>query len=211
MPNQSGKKNTSIFGFIKDLIAPNNESKEIKHIDKEISTENISDEENTKDLRQDNRQRNNRNRRNNRNMKSNYKDKSSKDVVPNNLTTKSDNKISEKSSKEISPKDSKISEKPVLADKPAAAKPKKKAEKLPKVDLNSVGLELVETSSKPVAEPQKEKPKKASPKKTADWQKQKSDKKETKALVMVETKQTKVAKPKTTSKPRKSKATLKKG
>ena len=56
-----------------------------------------------------------------------------------------------------------------------------------------------------------EKPKKASPKKTADWQKQKSDKKETKALVMVETKQTKVAKPKATSKPRKSKATLKKG
>ena len=44
MPNQSGKKNKSIFGFIKDLIAPNNESEEIKNIEKEISTENISDE-----------------------------------------------------------------------------------------------------------------------------------------------------------------------
>ena len=59
VPNQSGKKNKSIFGFIKDLIAPNNESEEIKNIDKEISTENISDEENTKDLRQDNRQKRN--------------------------------------------------------------------------------------------------------------------------------------------------------
>ena len=41
---------------------------------------------------------------------------------------------------------------------------------------------------------QKEKPKKASPKKTADWQKQKTDKKETKALVMVETKTNKSGK-----------------
>ena len=39
VPNQSGKKNKSIFGFIKDLIAPNNESEEIKNIEKEISTE----------------------------------------------------------------------------------------------------------------------------------------------------------------------------
>ena len=63
---------------------------------------------------------------------------------------------------------------------------------------------------------QKEEPKKASPKKSADWQKQKSDKKDTKALVMVETKTTKhkaKAKPKAkAAKPKTSKAkvTLKK-
>ena len=56
--------------------------------------------------------------------------------------------------------------KPVLAKKPIPTKPKrKKTEKLPKVDLNSVGLKLVETSSKPISEPKKESTRKAPPKK----------------------------------------------
>ena len=95
----------------------------------------------------------------------------------------------------------------MVAKKPISTKPnRKKAEKLPKVDLNSVGLKLVETSSKLITEPKKENPKKASPKKVADWQKQKTDKKDTKGLVMVETKKTKALKTKATPK---TKATLK--
>ena len=86
---------------------------------------------------------------------------------------------------------------PLYLQKPISTKTKKKrAEKLPKVDLNSVGLKLVETASKPIPEPKKENPKKASPKKIADWQKQKTAKKDTKELVMVETKKTKASKPK---------------
>ena len=79
---------------------------------------------------------------------------------------------------------------------------KRQTEKLPKVDLNSVGLKLVETSSKPISEPKKESTRKAPPKKVADWQKQKTDKKDTKELVMVETKTTKGTKPKKTTKPK---------
>ncbi len=91
----------------------------------------------------------------------------------------------------------------MLAEKPIPTKPKrKKAEKLPKVDLNSVGLKLVETSSKPISEPKNESTKKATPKKVADWQKQKTDKKDAKGLVMVETKTTKTSKPKKTTKPK---------
>ena len=48
----------------------------------------------------------------------------------------------------------------------------------------------------------KESSKKAPPKKVADWQKQKTDKKDTKELVMVETKTTKATKPKKTTKPK---------
>ena len=59
----------------------------------------------------------------------------------------------------------KAEEKPILAEKPISTKPnrKKRAEKLPKVDLNSVGLKLVETASKPIPEPKKENPKKGIP------------------------------------------------
>ena len=91
----------------------------------------------------------------------------------------------------------------MLAKKTIPTKPKrKKTEKLPKVDLNSVGLKLVETSSKPVSEPKKESTRKVPPKKVAGWQKQKTDKKDTKELVMVETKTTKATKPKKTTKPK---------
>ena len=115
----------------------------------------------------------------------------------------SDKNVSEKPLKEPAPIEVKAEEKPVLAEKPIPTKPKrKKTEKLPKVDLNSVGLKLVETSSKPISEPKKESTKKAPPKKVADWQKQKTDKKDTKELVMVETKTTKATKPKKTTKPK---------
>ena len=77
----------------------------------------------------------------------------------------------------------------------------------------------METSSKPIPEPKKESSKKAPPKKVADWQKQKTDKKDTKELVMVETKTTKatkatkpkkVTKPKAAPKTKKAKVTSKK-
>ena len=91
----------------------------------------------------------------------------------------------------------------MLGEKLIQTKPKrKKTEKLPKVDLNTVGLKLVETSGKPISEPKKESTKKVLPKKVADWQKQKKDKKDTKELVMVETKITKATKPKKTTKPK---------
>ena len=65
-----------------------------------------------------------------------------------------------------------------------------------------LALKLVETSSKPISEPKKESQKKHLLKRVADWQKQKTDKKDTKELVMVETKTTKAAKPKKATKPR---------
>ena len=131
------------------------------------------------------------------------KDKFPKENITNNSAISSDKNASEKPPKEPAPIEVKAEEKPVLAEKPIPTKPKrKKTEKLPKVDLNSVGLKLVETSSKPISEPKKESSKKAPPKKVADWQKQKTDKKDTKELVMVETKTTKATKPKKTTKPK---------
>ena len=53
--------------------------------------------------------------------------------------------------------------------------------------MNSVGLKLVETSSKSLDEPVVDKQKKPSTKKVADWQKNKSEKKETEKLVNPET------------------------
>ena len=202
VPNQVGKKNKSIFGFIKDLITPSNDEVSDESSEGGASSDKAIDEE-IKRSRPDNRQRNNRNRRSNRNRKSNYKDKFPKDNAVNNSAISPDKNPSEKSLKETAPIEVKVEEKPVLAKKPVPTKPKrKKTEELPKVDLNSVGLKLVETSSKPISEPKKENTKKAAPKKVADWQKQKTDKKDTKELVMVETKTTKVAKLKKTTKPK---------
>ena len=153
-------------------------------------------------------------------VKRDYKDKFPKDNTTNNSAISSDKNTSERPLKEPAPIEVKAEEKPVLAEKPIPTKPKrKKTEKLPKVDLNSVGLKLVETSSKPISEPKKESTKKAPPKKVADWQKQKTDKKDTKELVMVETKTTKttkatkpkkVTKPKAAPKTKKAKVTSKK-
>jgi ribonuclease E len=202
VPNQAGKKNKSIFGFIKDLITPSNDEVSDESSEGGASSDKAIDEE-RKRSRPENRQRNNRNRRSNRNRKSNYKDKFPKDNAVNNSAISPDKNPSEKSLKETASIELKVEEKPVLAKKPVPTKPKrKKTEELPKVDLNSVGLKLVETSSKPISEPKKENTKKAPPKKVADWQKQKTDKKDTKELVMVETKTTKVAKPKKTTKPK---------
>ena len=205
VPNHGGKRNKSIFGFIKDLISSNNNDDDKVH-DKKNNIEQVASEEDSNNYKSNRHQRNSRNRRNNQNRKLSNKEKVTKDIIQENGNVKTENN-------EIKPKDQKKSnkkkviEKPVLGEKPATPKPKKKTEKLPKVDLNSVGLKLVETSSKSLDEPVVDKPKKPSTKKVADWQKKKSEKKETEKLVMVETKKTKTTKAKAPSKPRKKKAT----
>ena len=209
VPNHGSKKNKSIFGFIKDLISSNNYEDDYKGHDEKNNIEQVTNEEDSKKYKSNRHQRNNRNRRNNQNRKTSNKDKVAIDIIQENANAKTENN-------EIKPNDQKksnkkkVAEKPVLAEKPTTPKPKKKTEKLPEVDLNSVGLKLVETSSKSVNEPLVDKPKKPSTRKVADWQKKKSEKKETEKLVMVETKKTKTKKTKVPSKPRKKKATLKK-
>jgi ribonuclease E len=69
-------------------------------------------------------------------------------------------------------------------------KPKKRIEEKP-VDLEAIGLELVETKAKtkPKAKKEiKEKPKKTAPRKTAAWQKKEKDKVKDEPIVMIETK-----------------------
>jgi len=205
VPNHLGKKNKSIFGFIKDLISSNNDDDNKDH-DKKNNIEQVTSEEDSKNYKSNRHQRNGRNRRNNQNRKTNNKDKVAKDIIQENINVKTENNETKAKDQKKSNK-KKVIEKPVLAEKPAASKPKKKAEKLPEVDLNSVGLKLVETSSKSLDEPLEDKPKKPSTKKVADWQKKKSEKKETEKLVMVETKKIKTTKAKAPSKPRKKKAT----
>ena len=205
VPNHGSKKNKSIFGFIKDLISSNNDDDDKDDV-KKNNIEQLSSEEDSKNYKSNRHQRNSRNRRNTQNRKPSNRDKVTKDIIQKNGNVKTENN-------EIKPKDQKKSnkkkviEKPVLAEKPTTPKPKKKTEKLPKVDLNSVGLKLVETSSKSLDKPVVDKQKKPSTKKVADWQKNKSEKKETEKLVMVETKKTKTTKAKAPSKPRKKKAT----
>jgi len=210
VPNHLGKKNKSIFGFIKDLISSNNndddDDDDNKDHDKKNNIEQVTSEEDSKNYKSNRHQRNGRNRRNNQNRKTNNKDKVAKDIIQENINVKTENNETKAKDQKKSNK-KKVIEKPVLAEKPAASKPKKKAEKLPEVDLNSVGLKLVETSSKSLDEPLEDKPKKPSTKKVADWQKKKSEKKETEKLVMVETKKIKTTKAKAPSKPRKKKAT----
>lgn len=206
VPNHVGKKNKSIFGFIKDLISSNNDDDDNKDHDKKNNIEQVTSEEDSKNYKSNRHQRNGRNRRNNQNRKTNNKDKVAKDIIQENINVKTENNETKAKDQKKSNK-KKVIEKPVLAEKPAASKPKKKAEKLPEVDLNSVGLKLVETSSKSLDEPLEDKPKKPSTKKVADWQKKKSEKKETEKLVMVETKKIKTTKAKAPSKPRKKKAT----
>ena len=206
VPNHLGKKNKSIFGFIKDLISSNNNDDDNKDHDKKNNIEQVTSEEDSKNYKSNRHQRNGRNRRNNQNRKTNNKDKVAKDIIQENINVKTENNETKAKDQKKSNK-KKVIEKPVLAEKPAASKPKKKAEKLPEVDLNSVGLKLVETSSKSLDEPLEDKPKKPSTKKVADWQKKKSEKKETEKLVMVETKKIKTTKAKAPSKPRKKKAT----
>ena len=205
VPNHLGKKNKSIFGFIKDLISSNNDDDDKDH-DKKNNIEQVTSEEDSKNYKSNRHQGNGRNRRNNQNRKTNNKDKVAKDIIQENINVKTENNETKAKDQKKSNK-KKVIEKPVLAEKPAASKPKKKAEKLPEVDLNSVGLKLVETSSKSLDEPLEDKPKKPSTKKVADWQKKKSEKKETEKLVMVETKKIKTTKAKAPSKPRKKKAT----
>jgi len=207
VPNHLGKKNKSIFGFIKDLISSNNnDDDDNKDHDKKNNIEQVTSEEDSKNYKSNRHQRNGRNRRNNQNRKTNNKDKVAKDIIQENINVKTENNETKAKDQKKSNK-KKVIEKPVLAEKPAASKPKKKAEKLPEVDLNSVGIKLVETSSKSLDEPLEDKPKKPSTKKVADWQKKKSEKKETEKLVMVETKKIKTTKAKAPSKPRKKKAT----
>jgi len=207
VPNHLGKKNKSIFGFIKDLISSNNnDDDDNKDHDKKNNIEQVTSEEDSKNYKSNRHQRNGRNRRNNQNRKTKNKDKVAKDIIQENINVKTENNETKAKDQKKSNK-KKVIEKPVLAEKPAASKPKKKAEKLPEVDLNSVGLKLVETSSKSLDEPLEDKPKKPSTKKVADWQKKKSEKKETEKLVMVENKKIKTTKAKAPSKPRKKKAT----
>ena len=85
--------------------------------------------------------------------------------------------------KTLESKSNEISKKPTKAKKIIEEKP---------VDLKAIGLELVETKTKPKPKTKKEieeKSKKAAPKKTAAWQKK--DKVKDEPIVMIETKATK--------------------
>ena len=141
VPNHGSKKNKSIFGFIKDLITSNNDEDDVKDHNDKNNIDQVDNEEDSKNYKSNRHGRNNRNRRNNQNRKPSNKNKVAKDVIQENVNPKTENnEIKAKKQKKSNKKE--VIEKPVLAEKPATPKPKKKTEKLPKVDLNSVGLNI---------------------------------------------------------------------
>jgi len=211
LPSKTSRKgkNSSIFGFFKNLItnAPDTGKAEETSEEEEVlekvetpSTNEIEDRSN----RSRNRNRNrNRNRRpDNRNTNPDSERKANQREETKNIT-QSSNDMSTKT--EMLVKTNSISENNQVLDKKTsdANIPKEKQRKrqpLPNVDLTKVGLNLVETKAAKIKEEVIEQIKPAK-KKVADWQK-KSAEVSTGKIEMIETKK-KAPKTKSEDKPKK--------
>jgi len=181
--NIKTKNNKSIFGFFKSLISTNDG--QAPKID-----ENIPSEQKVKNVNGTDFKNRNNKRRNNRGRRSPYvKNTHNKEQahLSSNVPKKSIDKPSHApdldNHKKVGGKIKETSSNEKIKKIPQ----KKITPKLEKVDLSKVGLKLVETKALPKVD--EKKIQKKVTRKTAGWQKQKdtSEKKETK-LVMIETK-----------------------
>ena len=222
IPEKRSKKtkNKSLFGFIKGLIASDdeedtNQNQKIIN-DSSNDSEEIASEESRQPNRNNRRRRNfrNKNSRNNKpsdnngnnnssnspeSDKQNITDKDKKEFNRNRYQKNSKPK-NEKSLEAVIPKSEPV--KTTDTNKSSAnldtVKPKpKKVEELKDINLEDVGLKLVETSKKsqPSKQEAEDKPAKPTKRKKANWEKPKLSKPNDVKLVMVETKNNK-AKPK---------------
>ena len=212
LPSKTSRKgkNSSIFGFFKNLItnAPDTGKAEETSEEEEVlekvetpSTNEIEDRSNRPN-RSRNRNRNRNRRPDNRNTNPDSERKANQREETKNIT-QSSNDMSTKT--EMLVKTNSISENNQVLDKKTsdANIPKEKQRKrqpLPNVDLTKVGLNLVETKAAKIKEEVIEQIKPAK-KKVADWQK-KSAEVSTGKIEMIETKK-KAPKTKSEDKPKK--------
>jgi ribonuclease E len=185
IPADKNKKNKSIFGFFKNLIGVN--ESDLTQSEKTPESINKEREKIESSQREGGRKAQNFNKRPNRNRRSPYKGKGN----PN------QNSINEKKEQEAK----RIEEAKKVEINEVKNPAKKKVPKLEKIDLEKVGLKLVETTIKSNKQEQTKAPEKKAIRKTASWQKKKEViPKATKKLVMIETKKptTKAAKKPTT-------------
>jgi len=194
--NKKGKSNKSIFGFFKNLIAPEEENTPSSEIEAEPVTSSNTEPEEKENARP---QRGNRscNRRSNfrkRNQRDSRVDSSERKTESVEETKATSPLIKSASDSIDTPKliDPKKSEVGTTNDTPPAATKKKptrrRSTKLPKLDLDKAGIELIETKAdKPKTEEAKadDKPK---TRKKASWQKKENTKDDEGQIELVETK-----------------------
>ena len=204
-------KNKSLFGFIKGLIASDDDATE-----KASEAASDRNNESSQDLEESDGNkkpyRNNRRRRNNRsrNYRSNQQNQENVNKKPEMVMVETPFDVEKNSDKNLD-----SVKKP--KDKPKRNQPKKKAEELKDVNLADVGLKLVETEKKSSQDAhQDDQVKKPARRKKASWAKsEKTAPKKTEKLVMVETKDapkksTKTAKARTSATKKSTKKTAEK-
>ncbi|EDZ64857.1 ribonuclease E [beta proteobacterium KB13] len=204
-------KNKSLFGFIKGLIASDDDATEdfseaASDRNNESSQHLEESEGNKKPYRNNRRRRNNRSR----NYRSNQQNQENVNKKPEMVMVETPVDVEKNSDKNL---DSVNKSK----DKPKRNQPRKKAEELQDVNLSDVGLKLVETEKKSSqGAPQDDQAKKPVRRKKASWAKsEKTAPKKTEKLVMVETKDapkksTKTAKTRTSTTKKSTKKTAEK-
>ena len=192
IPEKRAKKNKSLFGFIKGLIASDSDKDSDQDDDlpkeaEETETENVipnSDpQENFKKPFKNNRRRRNNRGRNQKNenlLENKPKDKEKVSKIPQDA---------------IQPKQQSQANQKVIADsdhkkpQPQKNKPvRKPQEELKDINLEDVGLKLVETSKKASVEVDNSDVKKPTKRKKPSWAKKDVKPKASEKLVMIETK-----------------------
>ena len=187
IPEKRSKKtkNKSLFGFIRGLIASDDDVEESSKVGSDSSSDNESpqdsevNEANKKPFRNNRRRRNNRSR----NYRSNQQNQENVDKKTEQAIVETPVDIAKNSNKNLD-----ASNQP--KDKPKRNRPKRKVEDLKDINLADVGLKLVETDKKSISEiiPNEEVKKPAQRKKAAWAKSEKTTAKKTEKLVMVETK-----------------------
>ena len=187
IPEKRAKKNKSLFGFIKGLIASDSDQDDDLPIEAEQTGNVIPKSDPQENFKKP--FKNNRRRRNNRgrNQKNEY-------LLEN--TPEDKEKVSKIPQDAIKPKQQSQANQKVMADsdqrKPQAQKNKpvrKPQEELKDINLEDVGLKLVETSKKASVEVDNSDVKKPTKRKKPSWAKKDDVKpKASEKLVMIETK-----------------------
>ena len=187
IPEKRSKKtkNKSLFGFIRGLIASDDDVEESSEVVSDSSSDNESpqdsqvNEANKKPFKNNRRRRNNRSR----NYRSNQQNQENVDKKTEQAIVETPVDIAKNSNKNLD-----ASNQP--KDKPKRNRPKRKVEDLKDINLADVGLKLVETDKKSISEiiPNEEVKKPAQRKKAAWAKSEKTTAKKTEKLVMVETK-----------------------
>lgn len=194
VPKTKSKKDKSIFGFFKNLIAPIDDinDSELNEKKSDQYSEIIESKEQDKKSNQPNRSRNRRSNYRKRNQQVN-KNQSNKDHNNNDdIDIKQSNKIKQKNSTQnkidIPEPIEEAKNKEKLAKDAKKKTTRRKKEKLPKLDLNKSGIELIQTksSNKKIDEVSQEE--KSKTRKKAAWQKKDKLDKTSGKIELVETK-----------------------